>query len=167
MDLRAEQLAIYQAVKRTAPRSFVRICKEDCALWVSDLPRHTDEMPPLANTDVRCWVAPEKQLLYLDWTEDGWACRMRTLPDTLPAFPVQETLHTAYALCRFLAAHPAERTAAHLPFLRRMIKALHEGKPKISLWHEQAAQALRCGAPVTDDAGRLLAAWIAQQEEQE
>ena len=43
MDLRAEQLAIYQAVKRTAPRSFVRICKEDCALWVSDLPRQEGE----------------------------------------------------------------------------------------------------------------------------
>lgn len=167
MDLHNEQFAVYQAIKQISLRSFVRICKEDHALWVSDLPRHTSSLPQLMDTDVLCWTDSEKKLLYLDWTEAGWRRRMDALPASPPALPVQESLHSAYALCRFLLLHPAELTANHLPFLRRMIKALDKGNPEIQLWHEQAAQALRAGKPMASCAGRLLAEWIAQQEEKE
>lgn len=169
IDLRAAQQAVYQMISSIHPRAFVRLCKEDCALWVSDLPRHCSEMQLIRNADFHSWVDTERNLLYLDWSEETWKRQINMLPETLPLFPQNEKLHDAYALCSLLMAHPGQYSQTELPFLRKMLKTIFASPHKMAQccneMREETASMLRKGDKTPYSVGRLLASWLKEKED--
>lgn len=167
--LGAEQRRLYDQLP-ARPRCFVRVCRTDDALWVSDLPRRSADWRETAQK-LRgfVWRLEEaSQLLLLDWPTEAWERALASLPERLPALPAREALHPAYALCRLWMLHPGARTEDGMRLLRRVVK-LTDGPEQallreIPLLHQNAAASLRKGAPCGYDAGRWLAGWLLTKE---
>ena len=167
MKLKSEQTRLYESLPQDV-RCFVRVCDDDSALWVSDLPRKQSscyEMTGrLHEEGFRMWLDEKSKLCYMDWTMERWQEEISSLPQGCPRFPAQEEYHEAFALCRLWLMHPSELEEAHLPMLRRVVKLTAE--PPVKLLravrglHEAAAAQLREGKTVSYAAGRVLAAWI-------
>lgn len=170
MHLPAEQRRLHDLMPA---RCFVRVCRTDDALWVSDLPRRfsqwRDTVRTLETAGFRCRLRREDGLLSVDLSEGAWLCAVQSLPDSLPVLPAREALHPVYALCRVWMLHPCAWADEPLPVLRRVTKltsgsedALLRAVPKL---HQEAAQSLREGGPCAYGAGRWLACWLAEKEE--
>ncbi|MBP3645636.1 MAG: hypothetical protein J6K55_04340 [Clostridia bacterium] len=143
---------------------FLRMDRTDDALWVSDYPRRNADTigveEQLRSIGVSCALDEKTKMWHLDWTEDRWDELIRGLPLTPPALPADDSLHPAYALCRFALLHPAPRTPESLCMLRSVLK----GTQTIRQLHEEAVSAHRAGQPIAYDAGRLLAAQLMKGE---
>lgn len=167
MDLKAEQRRLYDLLPSQA-RCFVRICDDDSALWVSDLPRRyaacENLIVALADAGFAVTYDEVAGLWYIDWTQEQWQKTLGDLPCKLPPFPEMEAYHEAYALCRLWLLHPAPLSDRVLPTVRRVVKWTAQPPQKllsaVRALHEQAAAQLRIGHPVAYDAGRILAAWL-------
>lgn len=172
MNLTNEQRRLYGLMPEQA-RCFVRLCRTDDALWVSDLPRR---MPQWEETAKRleaegfAWqMRPEDALLAIDLSREAWARAVQALPVAVPPLPSRDSLHPVYALCRLWLLHPCAWEDEPLPVLRRVAK-LTAGPEKAVLrqvpgLHQMAAQSLREGAPCAYHAGRWLARWLLEKEE--
>lgn len=170
MNLKNEQQRLY-ALMPAESHCFVRVCDHDHALWVSDLPRRSDDCESLTCQlkEQGFFVKTDEKtgLWLIDWTQTTWEAFQQKLPKELTVFPLDEKYHEAYALCRLLLLHPTEMEPHHMPALRRMIK-LTAAQPaqmlkKIRILHEEAAVMLRKGQSLPHAAGRVLAAWLAEQ----
>ncbi len=163
LDLKTEQEQLYQLFCQRNARCFLRVDQSDEALWVTDLPRRSQEKDAWRETlkqhGVRCMEDPAG-LWHLDWTEAEWERRMALLPTEMPKLPDEENEHDAYALCRFGLLHPAPADRESRFFLRKVLK----GKSDLRTLHETAAEALRAGQPIAYDAARVLAATLALKE---
>ena len=167
MNLKSEQRRLYGLLPEHA-HCFVRICADDRALWVSDLPRRMPECgalkAELEREGFNICADDEAQLWYVDWTKQRWIEILSELPVTLPPLPVQEKDHGVYALCRLCLLHPAPLAEETMPALRRVCKLTAETPDKmrraIRALHEETALQLRRGKPVAHAAGRVLAAWL-------
>ena len=170
MNLKSEQRRLYDLLPVEA-RCFVRICDNDSALWVSDLPRKYEAseklLPVLNEAGFSVWQDEQSRLWYLDWTQERWIELLKTLPQSMPALPEREEYHEAYALCRLLIAHPAVLQKSHMPMLRRFIKLTAEKPAKLLQavrgLYEENAVCLRNGTGVSYSAGCVLAAWLGEQ----
>ena len=73
MNLKSEQRRLYALLPQNA-RCFVRVCDDDSALWVSDLPRKREdcaEMLAKLQTEGFAVRLDEKaRLWYIDWTKE-------------------------------------------------------------------------------------------------
>ena len=168
MDLKSEQKRLFALLNAHA-RCFVRVCDDDRALWVSDLPRKSQDTlyraDELLAEGFCVWQDEAQRLLYVDLSQEQWQEMLETLPCELPALPKDETLHTAYALCRLWMLHSAQRVDEHMPMLRAAAKLVCESPSKITerklrALHEESAVRLRNGQTLPCEAGRLLAAWL-------
>ncbi len=168
MDLKSEQKKLF-ALLNTYARCFVRVCDDDRALWVSDLPRKSQETlyraDELLAEGFCAWEDEAQRLLYVDLSLNKWQELIDSLPCKLPALPKDETLHTAYALCRLWMLHPTQRADEHMPMLRTAAKLVCEApsktaERKLRTLYEESAVRLRNSQTLPCDAGRLLAAWI-------
>lgn len=170
MNLKAEQQSLYELLHEDT-RCFVRMCDDDRALWVSDLPRRigndfeTSERLQKAGFSV-CYDA-KNGLWYIDWTSETWQRFLAASPDFMPAFPSESEYHEIYALCRLWLLHPAPFDENQLPILRRIVKLTAQPKVKMvraarSLYEEASVQ-LRLGESVCSTGGRVLAFWLCEQ----
>lgn len=167
MNLKAEQRRLYALMPAEA-RCFVRVCDDDCALWVSDLPRKVSDCNVLAQRlrkeGFAVWVNESVRLWYIDWTAECWQSQLAELPQEIPALPLQDEYHEAYALCRLWMLHAAPVETEHLPALRRVTKLTSDHKSKmlraVRSLHEETATRLRKGKTIPHAAGRVLAAWL-------
>lgn len=173
IDLAGAQRAVYEALADTAGgRCFVRLCRDDGALWVTDLPLRgasTDRaQAALASLGVRWEAEPATGLWRLDWTGEEWRGRLDALPDGLPPFPRDEALHTAYALCRLLLAHPAPLREQPMQPIRGVVKrSCGPGAGllrAVPAWLGDSARRLRQGEALAHGAGKALACWLEQME---
>jgi len=164
MKLKTEQQRLYE-ILMAEKQCFVRVCEDDGALWVSDLPRKTDCVDVIEKLRVEGFDGRVADtLLYVDWTEEQWRKFTAALPESSPALPLPQEVHEAYALCRLLIHHPSERTQAHMPMLRRVVKLTQKKTPcllkAVRSLYEEAAVQIRNHQTVACDAGRVLAKWI-------
>lgn len=167
MNLKAEQHRLYGLLPADA-RCFVRVCDDDSALWVSDLPRRTTDCEGLADmlraAGFKARLDEASRLWYVDWTEERWQEMLNGLPTECPLLPAQNCYHEAYALCRLWLLHPAGRTTENLPMIRRVLKLTADTQQKllrsVRALHGEAAANLRTGKAPAYDAGRILAAWL-------
>jgi len=145
---------------------FLKLDKDDSALWVSDLPRRNADLQSvqkaLESAGIRCRLDKKSRMWHLDWAEERWERFLAALPKECPSFPQNESLHEQYSFCRFALAHPCASTQEGL----KMVRALLKGETNIRKMHEHAAQMLRSGQPVAYGAGRVLAAMIMEEERQ-
>lgn len=167
MNLKAEQQRLYELMPEDT-RCFVRMCDDDRALWVSDLPRrrgHDAEVAEcLQKAGYSVCYDEQTGLWYIDWTSETWQRILAVLPNSLPAFPAESEYHETYALCRLWLLHPAPFSETPLPILRRVVKLTAQPKIKMvraaqSLYEEASVQ-LRLGKIVCSAAGRVLACWL-------
>ena len=167
MNLKAEQKRLYGLLPAHT-RCFLRVCDDDSALWVSDLPRRyaacENLIIPLADAGFAVTYDEAAEMWYIDWTQEQWQKMLGDLPFKLPPFSEKEIYHEAYALCRIWLLHPASLSDHLLPIIRRVLKLTVQPQQKllcaVRTLHEQAAAQLRSGYPVAYDAGRILAAWL-------
>lgn len=170
MNFKAEQQRLYSLLNERV-RCFVRVCDGGNALWVSDFPRRCAETAGTAELLKRNGfsVLTDGQLWLIDWTEEYWQELLDGIPESLPRLPDEQERHEAYALCRLLLVHPAQRQTEHMPALRTAVKlsagqTAHAGKAIRDLYEEAAVQ-LRQGKTVAHDAGRILAVWLRTLED--
>lgn len=174
MRLKSEQQRLYLAIAQEV-RCFVHICAEDEALWVSDLPRRTEQYGEIVKSlealGFSCRIDVEKQLCYVDWTQEKWQELFKAEPAHIPPLPRAQRYHEAYALCRLWLLHPAEQTRENLAPVRRLLKRMEEPEQRlldeIGFFYREAAVRLREGKPAAYDAGRLLAGWLMERSEKE
>ena len=168
--LKTEQQRIYERMRSLGARGFLRICREDDALWVSDAARRecrlAEIIAALEREGIDSRIDAENGLWYLDWSAARWEAFADELPLQPPALPEAEELHEAYALCRLYLAHPhAQR---NLRPARRLLKLVDGPADRllkeIPAMTEQAAQNIRQGLPAGFEAGQLLAAWLMEKE---
>lgn len=166
MQIKAEQQRLYEALPEGC---FLRVCKNDRALWISDWPRReqnpSETLDRLGKMGFNAWL--EGGLCLLDWTQERWQEQLLPLEQKLPPFPAQERLHEAYALCRFWLLHPQAFSADMLPVLRRVVK-LTQGPEElllraVRLLHAQAAEDWRQKGFCAHAAGLVLAAWLRER----
>jgi len=158
---------------------FMRLSRQTHALWVSDWPRNADTiyrdncLVALKDAGFVWDLESYRNLLFLDLSLEEYGKLLQPLPLYPPAFPVQESLHQAYELCRFLLLHPSPPLASQpAVFLREILKLTdspHTSKllNRIPALHEQCAAWLRQASPLPYGAGRILAAWIKEQNRTE
>ena len=171
MNLKSEQQRLYSLMPKET-RCFVRMCDQDTALWVSDLPRRRDDCTQtakmLAAEGFKVWLDEKSRLWYVDWTEERWQELLAELPNNFPLLPSDETYHEVYALCRLWLLHPSAWEDEHLPALRKTLKwtAAQPGQMLrgVRFLHEEAALQLREGKTIAHAAGRILAAWLNEME---
>lgn len=172
MNLTTEQRRLYGLMPARA-RCFVRLCRADDALWVSDLPRRLPEWRDTARRleaeGFTCRLLEKERLLTVDLSGEAWARAVEPLPMGIPPLPSRDALHPLYALCRIWLLHPCAWADEPLPVLRRVVKltagpeeALMRAAPQL---HQAAAQSLREGTPCAYSAGRWLAQWLMEKEE--
>ena len=150
MVLKSEQRRLYALLPQEA-RCFVRVCDDDSALWVSDLPRKYEAIEDVAdkllNAGFEVQLDDNSRLWYIDWAWEAWIGVAGAQSCEMPQFPEHDAWHGTYALCRFLLSHPAEMEEGHLPFLRRVLKSMEQPQNKmqhsIRKLHEEAAVQLR------------------------
>ncbi len=169
IDLCAAQARLWLELKAVCGGGcFLRVCRDDGALWVSDAPRLaiTPQAPPaFAALGVACVLDGRSRLWRLDFTTERWESEVAGLPPVPPPLPACDAVHGAYALCRVLLAHPCELSAQPLGPLRRVLKAGPQGMEDVArLLREETALRLRQGRPVAHAAGRVLAAWLQEIE---
>lgn len=172
MNLKAEQARLYELLSKEN-RCFVRVCDSNDALWVSDLPRKTDDLSGLESlleqNGFTCRIDHDARLLYADWTQNRWKAMLSSFPPTLPAFMQNDRYHAAYALCRLWLSHPSDLSSDTLPAVRRMLKLTQQPEEKmlksISSLHEEAAVQLRTGKPTAYAAGCILAKWLNERSQ--
>ena len=171
-DFKVMQLSVFETLQKKGARGFVRVCIQNDALWVSDCPRRTADLSEaekeLSRLGICTRLDAEAGLWYLDLTDDAWADMLNELPDEIPPLPENECLHPAYALCRLWLLHPDAEKGL---FEARMIWKLMNGPEEkmlaaIPLLHETAACALREGKAVGYEAGKLLAGWLREKQEE-
>lgn len=174
-EWQAAQVALYQMLQAHAERPcFLRLCDTPEALWVTDFPRSTQETGPareaLAGLGCRFWQEESKGLWYVDWTLEAWGLVLASLPEQVPAMPQKEALHPAYALCRLLMSHPAPLENQPFEPLRTLVKGSQRPAgvllKTVPALQKDAAMRLRKGLPLAHAAGRVLAQWLNDQEEQ-
>lgn len=162
MNLAGEQARVHAALGG----GFLKVDRSDEALWLSDLPRRMKETQrveeKLRELGVRCIKDEKSQLWHLDWTEERWEEVLSDLPACCPSLPEDESLHAAYAFCRFALGHPSP----HTPEGMKMVRSLLKGTAEIGQMHEKAVELQRKGQPSAYDAGRVLAAILIKQEEE-
>ena len=172
MNLKAEQARLYELIAKEN-RCFVRVCDSNDALWVSDLPRKTDDLAGAENLLLQngfmCHLDVQTQLLYVDWTQNRWKEMLSSFSSALPALPQSDRYHAAYALCRLWLSHPSDLSPDTLPAMRRMLKLTQQPQEKllksISSLHEEAAVQLRTGKPTAYAAGCILAKWLNERSQ--
>ena len=172
IDLAAAQKELYQELcQKGGGKCFVRICSDDGALWISDVPRLGIDLPALRERLERRGLAvlpdASRALCRLDWTAEAWRSRLEGLPAQPPPLPANEELHPAYALCRLLLMHPAPLERQPMEMVRRVLKLTAQDgalKRAIPALHGLCAQRLRRGEALPSAAGGILAAWLAGQE---
>lgn len=173
IDIAAAQKELYQELcQDSGGKCFVRICSDDSALWISDLPRLGIALPALQERFARQGLAvlpdASRALCRLDWTAEAWQSRLEGLPSQPPPLPANAELHPAYALCRLLLMHPAPLERQPMEMVRRVLKlTVRDGalKRAIPALHSLCAQRLRRGEALSSAAGGILAAWLAGQEQ--
>jgi len=167
MNIKDDQRRLFELLSAQT-RCFVRVCDDDSALWVSDLPRKMEDCACLAQQlQTEGFLVRQDdaaKLWYVDWTESQWQKMIEPLPERLPSLPDADELHEVYALCRLWMLHPAPRAHEHMPIIRRMVKLTAERpqamRRSIRMMHEESAALLRQGGTLPYDAGRVLAAWL-------
>lgn len=168
MNLKAEQQRLFSLMPESA-RCFVKLCGDDRALWVSDLPRRTDELPMLEAAGYECHLDEKSRLWYIDWTQDRREAMMANLPRQAPAFPQDERCHDAYALCRLWLRHPGEWNDDTAPIIRRVLKLTAQKDEKllaaIPALTGAAAEQLRLGKVSAYPAGQILCEWLNRRKE--
>ena len=111
MNLKAEQRRLY-ALMPNDVHCFVRVCDDDGALWVSDLPRRQSDCSEMAAKlhaeGFRMRLDEDARLGYLDWTMEDWQEKISQFPQKTPDIPAQAEYHEAFALCRLWLMHPSE-----------------------------------------------------------
>lgn len=172
-ELRAFQNELYAALCQSGEnRCFLRLCADDRALWVTDLPRRQPDprkvLAALQKLPVTCEKDEAAGLWRLDFTAEEWQRRLDALSDAAPPLPQDEALHGAYALCRLLLLHPAPFKAQPMDMIRAVVKATAGPREKllafVPAWHGAAATLVRQRMPLPSHAGRVLAVWIAEQD---
>lgn len=166
MKAKAEQKRLYESLPSGC---FLRMCRDDRAMWVSDWPRREPNpsglLEPLKSMGFHAWL--EDGLCYLDWTEEHWKEMLLPLDKSLPAFPKEERWHEAYALCRFWLLHPQVFSADMLPVLRKVVKLTEEPEEKmlksVRSLYAQAAETWREKGFCASAAGLVLAAWLKER----
>lgn len=170
LDLAAAQAALFEGLNASGGSCFVRVCRDDGALWVSDAPRLGMALSPfkarLEEQGVAVLPDALNGLWRLDWTLEMWQRRLEPLPHTPPPLPVDADLHPAYALCRLMLTHPSPLERQPMAMVRRVAKltAKEEAlKRCVPALHGLCAQRLRKGEPLPSAAGAILAAWLAEK----
>lgn len=165
--------AVYEALCANGTRGcFLRLSRDDRALWVTDFPIRQKETAEaeeaLRMMDVEWEPDGASGLWRLNWTPAGWRRALAPLPKEPPPLPSEETLHPAYALCRLLLCHPAPLEVQPMERLCQMAKAAQGPMEALTrmlpAFHSDAAKRLRMGQPLPFDAGRILAARIAEAD---
>ena len=168
--LKTEQQRIYERMRSLGARGFLRVCREDDALWVSDAARRECSLPEiigaLENDGIRSRIDGRTGLWYLDWSDTRWEVFVGGLPSQPPAFPKDERLHDVYALCRLYLAHP--HAQKNLRPLRSVLKLLEGPEEQllqdVPQMMQEAARCIRQDQPAGYETGRLLAAWLMEKE---
>lgn len=171
-DAKAAQSAVYQALQAHAKRPcFLRLCDQPSALWVTDFPRGNADAAPARDAldALDCICTESRGLWYIDWKRERWRRELERLPDPLPAFPAEEALHPAYALCRLWLAHPAQWEDQPMDMLRRTWQLTQKPRSVLlkavpSLLGESALR-LREHQLLPSYGARILAQWLTEQEE--
>ena len=170
MNLKSEQQRLF-ALMPTDAHCFVKLCDDDRALWVSDLPRRTADLPDLDAFGYHGVLDEQSRLWYIDWTEKRRQALMADLPVQLPAFPDEECYHEAYALCRLWMSRPGEWNADTAPVIRRMLKLTAQKDNQllkaVPAFTGLAAEAMRLGKPSAYPAGQILCEWLNRRKENE
>lgn len=171
-DAKAAQSAVYQALRTHARRPcFLRLCDSPNALWVTDFPRgNTDTIPAMAALDaLDCTCTERRGLWYIDWKPDRWWLELERLPNGLPAFPAEDELHPAYALCRLWLAHPSVWEEQPMDMLRHTWHLMQKPRSVVlkglPALHAESALRLRKHQPLPFYGARILAGWLMEQEE--
>lgn len=101
----------------------LRLSRIDDCLWICDLPRRTNDPAAIRN------LLEASGFRLLPSTADGlWRIDLSLedaifhIPAALPSVPYQDRLHTLYALCRLLEAHPAPLAEQPMPLMRAILK---------------------------------------------
>lgn len=173
IDWKAEQQRLRDALPEDV-RCFVRVCRTDDALWISDLPRHaaiTDALVDgMTQQGFCCRLDEKSRMWYVDCTLLRWQDLLGPLP-TEAAFPALERYHAAYALCRLWLSHPAELNEQSMPLLRRLAKLTAGPEDQlldaVPVLHQTAAMHMRMGVPSAYGAGLMLADWLNERKEPE
>lgn len=168
MNLKHEQRRLF-ALLPMETHCFVKLCDDDRALWVSDLPRRADRLPELQPAGFQCEVDERSRLWYIDWTEERRRKVLDALPTEIPAFPAQEAYHEAYALCRWWLIHPGEWNAENAPVIRRVLKLTAQKEERmltaVPALMQAAAQQWRVNRSSAYPAGQVLCEWLDQRKE--
>ena len=168
INLTSEQQRLFALMPQGA-HCFVKLCDDDRALWVSDLPRRTDDLPDLTAHGYQCQLDEKSRLWYIDWTEERKQALLADLPTKLPDFPHNERFHEAYALCRLWMSHPGCWNEDTAPIIRRVLKLSAQKEEKllsaVSALTGAAAKQLRLGQTNAYPAGQILCEWLKQRKE--
>lgn len=154
---------------------FLHKCQQSHSLWVSDLPR---QLPaPAMQSAIRvleangflCENHLPAHLLWMDISPSQYEALLAPLPQRPAALPIQDALHPAYALCRFLFLHPFALAVQPLSPLRDVLKAgdaasLRNCLSLIPPLHQQCAAWLREGRPLPHAVGSVLSAWLEDED---
>lgn len=150
---------------------FVRNCKDEHFLFVSNFPRLTEEeqlkatLQQLSENGYRS-CRKDNGLCYIDLSMSSYAALLPQPPSGLPPLPIQDELHPACALCRLLLLHPAPLDKQPLSPLRKMLQLCEGGvtnpsfSAEISSIHQEASLLLRQRQHLPYAAGLLLSAWL-------
>lgn len=168
MNLKSEQQRLFALMPQDA-RCFVKLCDDDRALWVSDLPRRTEDLPDLTVYGYHCELDEKSRLWYIDWTQERRQALLADLPTELPAFPPNERFHEAYALCRLWMNHPGHWNEDTAPIIRRVLKLTAQKEEKllsaVPALTGLVAKQLRLGKTNAYPAGQILCEWLKQRKE--
>lgn len=170
ISLKHEQQRLFSLLPQDA-RCFVKLCDDDRALWVSDLPRRTEKLPDLRAQGYVCELDEQSRLWYIDWTDERRGEMLPPLSDELPALPCEQRHHELYALCRFWLLHPGEWNEETAPIIRRVLKLTAQSDEKllraIPALHGMAAEQWRQRRISAHPAGHILHEWLNQRKERD
>ena len=172
LDFKMMQASVFDVLQKKGARGFVRVCTQNDALWVSDCPRRTEDLSEaekeLSRLGICTRLDDEAGLWYLDLTDAAWTYMLNEISDEMPPLPEDECLHPAYALCRLWLLHAdAEKALVEARTIWKFMNGPEEKMlAAIPLLHEAAACALREGRAVGYEAGKLLAGWLREKQEE-
>ncbi len=167
-DLMKQQQRLWKLLADETQRPpMLRLSRKDDCCWVCDLPRRVGE----CETTQRKLEA--EGFAILSHAEDGlWhidPCWQPATGASLPPFPDEETLHTAYALLRLLWFHPCSPEAPQpMPLVRAIAKqcciAPEQAASGFETLYESCAQLLREGKTLPALAGPYLQTYLDKEE---
>lgn len=123
-DLSTRQQQLWQLLCETASKQpMLRLSRTDDCFWICDLPRRISD-----TAQIRTRLEAAGYSVTTGETDGLWHIDLSptdvlyTPPAERPCLPQRSALHTLYALCRLLLAHPAPQEEQPMPLVRALMK---------------------------------------------